>query len=120
MRHTYQMHWTKEQIHKRLLEIKAKGFLPIPSGMYRKDEGVIGQILESEFGIKENNISVRDLGSFELKGMRRKSGTLTLGHKTTDLGLSPIEVFERFGYIIRPHRLSFPEITFITLYKEKA
>lgn len=54
------MHWTEEQIHKRLLEIQAKGFLPIPDGMYRKDEGVIGQILEREFGIKENNISVRD------------------------------------------------------------
>jgi hypothetical protein len=93
------MHWSKEQIHKRLLEIKAKGFLPIPDGMYRRDEGVIGQILEREFGIKENNISVRDLGSFELKGMRDKSGTLTLGHKTTDAGLSPIEVFEKFGYI---------------------
>jgi len=98
MRHTDSMYWSKEQIHKRLLKIKAKGFLPIPEGMYRRDEGVIGQILEREFGIKENNISVRDLGSFELKGMREKSGTLTLSHKTTDVGLSPIEVFEKFGY----------------------
>jgi len=92
------MHWSKEQIRKRLLEIKAKGFLPIPEGMYRRDEGVIGQILEREFGIKENNISVRDLGSFELKGMREKSSKLTLCHKKTDAGLSPIEVFDRFGY----------------------
>lgn len=92
------MIWTKEQIQKRLLEIKAKGFLPIPDGMYRRDEGVVGQILEREFNIKENNISVRDLGSFELKGMREKSNKLTLCHKTTDTGLTPIEVFERFGY----------------------
>jgi len=93
------MYWTKEKIHKRLVEIKAKGFLHIPKDMYRTDEGVIGQILEREFEIKENNVSVRDLGSFELKGMRKKSGTITLGHKTTDAGLSPIEVFEKFGYI---------------------
>ena len=92
------MIWTREQIQKRLLEIKAKGFLSIPDGMYRKDEGVVGQILEREFGIQENNISVRDLGSFELKGMRKKSGKLTLCHKKTDAGLSPIEVFDRFGY----------------------
>jgi hypothetical protein len=92
------MIWTREQIQKRLLEVKAKGFLPIPNGMYRKDEGIVGQILEREFDIKENNISVRDLGSFELKGMRVKSGTLTLCHKKTDAGLSPIEVFNEFGY----------------------
>jgi hypothetical protein len=92
------MIWTREQIKKRLLEIKAKGFLPIPDSMYRRDEGVVGQILEREFDIKENNISVRDLGSFELKGMRKKSNRLTLCHKKTDRGLSPIEVFDRFGY----------------------
>ncbi|MGA2915344.1 MAG: MvaI/BcnI family restriction endonuclease [Sedimentisphaerales bacterium] len=92
------MIWTREQIQKRLLEIKAKGFLPIPDGMYRRDEGIVGQILEREFNIKENNISVRDLGSFELKGMRETSSKLTLCHKKTDNGLSPIEVFDRFGY----------------------
>jgi len=93
------MIWTRERIQKRLLEVKAKGFLPIPDGMYRKDEGIVGQILEREFDIKENNISVRDLGSFELKGMRAKSSKLTLCHKKTDAGgLSPIEVFDRFGY----------------------
>ncbi len=64
------MNWTIDQIKQRLLEVKAKGFLAIPDGMYRRDEGVVGQILEREFNIKENNISVRDLGSFELKGMR--------------------------------------------------
>jgi len=92
------MIWTREQIQKRLLEVEAKGFLPIPEGMYRSDEGIVGQILEREFEIKENNISVRDLGSFELKGMRKTSSKLTLCHKTTDNGLSPIEVFDRFGY----------------------
>lgn len=93
------MYWQKKQIVKKLLEIKAKGYISIPEGTYRRDEGVIGQILEREFGVQENNLSVRDLGSFELKGMRSKSKTLTLGHKTTNLGLTPIEVFDRFGYI---------------------
>lgn len=97
------MNWTLEQIVAKLSDIKAKGFLPIPPGMYRRDEGVIGQILEREFRITENNLSIRDLGNFELKGMRKKSGTLTLCHKTTETGLTPIQVFDRFGYV-RPSK----------------
>lgn len=97
------MNWTLDQIVAKLSDIKAKGFLPIPTGMYRRDEGVIGQILEREFRISENNLSIRDLGNFELKGMRKKSGTLTLCHKTTETGLTPIQVFDRFGYV-RPSK----------------
>lgn len=97
------MKWTIEQITIKLNDIKTKGFIPIPQGMYRRDEGVIGQILEREFNITENNLSIRDLGNFELKGMRKKSGTLTLCHKTTESGLTPIQIFDRFGYI-RPSK----------------
>ena len=92
------MEWTLEAVQKRLGEIKAKGFIPIPEGMYRKDDGIVGQILEREFGIVENNISLGDLGKFELKGIRRKSSNLTLSHKTPEKGLNPTAIFHRFGY----------------------
>lgn len=91
--------WTLEQIIAKLNEVKNRGFLPIPPEMYRRDEGIVGQILEREFNVTENNLSVRDLGDFELKGMRTKSRTLTLCHKTPEEGLTPIQIFDRFGYI---------------------
>jgi len=97
------MNWTLDQITQKLEEIEKKGFIPIPPKMYRRDEGIIGQILEREFNLSENNLSIRDLGDFELKGMRKKSGILTLCHKTTELGLTPIQVFDQFGYV-RPSK----------------
>jgi len=93
------MHWTLNQIVSKLTEIKKKGFISIPPGIYRRDEGIIGQLLEREFNITENNLSIRDLGDFELKGMRKNSSKLTLCHKTTESGLTPIQVFDRFGYV---------------------
>lgn len=91
--------WTIDQIRAKLAEIKAKGFIRIPPEMFRTDEGVVGQILEREFDIKENNLRVGDLGEFELKGMRKKSSTLTLCHRSPESGLNPIQIFDRFGYV---------------------
>lgn len=93
------MSWSLNDVQIKLQDINKRGFISIPPSMYRHDEGVIGQILEREFGVEENNLSVRDLGEFELKGMRRNSSTLTLCHKKTDNGLTPIQVFDRFGYV---------------------
>ncbi len=95
--------WSLGEIVARLAEIKSKGFIPIPPAAFRSDEGAVGQILEREFGIEENNLHVGDLGQFELKGLRKKSTRLTLCHKTTDTGLTPLQVFDRFGYI-KPSR----------------
>lgn len=91
--------WTIEQIIAKLNEINQKGFINIPQVDFRSDEGVVGQILEREFGVSENNLSLGDLGDFELKGMRKRSTTLTLCHKTSDSGMTPIEIFDRFGYV---------------------
>jgi hypothetical protein len=102
------MEWTLEAAQRRLAQIKAKGFIGIPDGMFRQDDGVVGQILEREFGINENNISFRDLGTFELKGIRSTSKSLTLTHKKPERGLNPIEIFNRFGYIRASKR--HPEI----------
>lgn len=92
--------WSKESVVEKLQEISHKGFLSIPEGMYRNDDGIVGQILEREFGVNENNLHIADLGTYELKGMRiRKSGKLTLFHQTSTSGMTPIQIFDRFSYI---------------------
>lgn len=101
------MEWTKEQVIRRLKEIEKKGFIPVPDGMYRNDDGIVGQILEREFEVDENNLHIADLGTYELKGMRirkNKSNTLTLFHQTSTGGMTPIQIFERFGYIRKSAR----------------
>ncbi|MCL2695685.1 MAG: MvaI/BcnI family restriction endonuclease [Clostridiales bacterium] len=101
------MIWTIETIKERLISIKAKGYIPVPERKYRKDDGIVGQILESEFGITENNLHIKDLGAFELKGLRHKKGRscmLTLFHQKSSCGLTPIQIFDRFGYIKKSNR----------------
>lgn len=92
------MDWTLEAVCAKIQQLKESRYISVPKEMFRRDEGVVGQLLEREFGVKENNLSVRDLGTFELKGMRENSGTMTLCHKKPVVGLTPIEIFERFGY----------------------
>jgi hypothetical protein len=92
------MEWTLEAVSAKIRQLKERGFISVPSDMFRQDEGIVGQLLEREFNVKENNLTVRDLGAFELKGMREKSSTMTLCHKRPEVGLTPIEIFERFGY----------------------
>ncbi len=114
--------WTIEAVKRKLTEIKQKGFITIPEGMHRTDDGIVGQILEREFDVEENNLPVGDLGTFELKGIRKKSTNLTLSHKKPEKGLSPIKIFERFGYI--RHSKRNPEVLkkkfFVTINGEKS
>jgi len=101
------MNWTKNMIIERLHIINKKGFIPIPDVMFRKDDGIVGQILEREFGVNENNLQLADLGTFELKGMRykkNKANMLTLFHQTSASGLTPIQIFDKFGYIRKSNR----------------
>src|SRR5690348_15979233 len=98
------MSWTLEEISRRLLEIRGKGYIPVPPEIYRRDDGIVGQILEREFGLRENNLAVADLGEFELKGRRTNSQLITLSHKRPEKGLSPVEIFDRFGYVKKSNR----------------
>src|SRR4051812_42031509 len=91
--------WDISAVVAKLEEIESKKYISVHADSYRKDDGVIGQILENEFGLTENNLSIRDLGDFELKAIRRKSSTITLCHKRPSDGLSPLELFNKFGYI---------------------
>ena len=95
--------WELSRVIKKLEEVRAQGFVSIPPGQYRNDDGVVGQVLERHFGLRENNLGVGDLGRFELKAMRERSATLTLCHKNPVSGASPQELFRRFSYE-RPSR----------------
>lgn len=95
------MEWTKENVIQKMEELRDKGFIRIPVDMFRKDDGIVVQILEREFGVAENTLHLADLGTYELKGMREKkskASTLTLFHQTSTSGLTPNQIFDRFSY----------------------
>lgn len=101
------MEWTKDLVTERLDIINEKGFIPISNDMFRTDDGIVGQILEREFDVIENNLHLADLGTFELKGMRykkNKPNMLTLFHQTSATGLTPIQIFDKYGYIRKSNR----------------
>lgn len=101
------MIWTLERIKQKLNEVSGKGFISIPVTMFRSDDGIVGQILEREFEVGENNLHLADLGEFELKGMRFKKNRpnmLTLFHQTSTSGMTPIQIFNRFGYFRKSNR----------------
>ena len=91
--------WEIEQIVEKLNDISSRGFIGVIESDHRTDDGVVGQVLEKLFGIRENNLCVGDLGKFELKSARVKSSTITLCHKKPNRGLTPLELFERFSYV---------------------
>jgi hypothetical protein len=91
--------WPLYKIVDRLKQLKNLGFVQVPKHFYRKDDGIVGHILEYYFGIPENNLSISDLGRFELKALRAKSSAITLCHKNPAFGMKPMEVFEKFSYV---------------------
>ncbi len=99
--------WTKEAIIQRLIEIERKGYIAIPKESFRNDDGIGGQILEREFGVKENNLHSADLKKYELKGLRYKKSKpnmLTLFHQKPVSGMTVNQIFDRFGYIRKSKR----------------
>lgn len=63
---------TLEQLIKKLIEIKKKGFIKT----VRAHDGGVGNTLESLLEIKENNFSLPDIGEIELKAKRIKSSSM--------------------------------------------
>lgn len=98
------MGWTVERIVERFRDLSQRGHIGVPPRMFRNDDGVVGQLLELEFDLAENNLALADLGQFELKGMRKRSSTLTLCHKTPISGMKPLEIFDRYGYVRASNR----------------
>lgn len=72
---------TKQQLVKKLIEIKKIGFIKT----HRLHDTGIGKTLEDLLDIKENNISLPDLGKFELKAKRIGSESmLTIATKSPE------------------------------------
>lgn len=86
--------FTLAELKKRLQALKQRGFI---SSLRLHNTG-IGHTLEQVLGLKENNISLPDLGRLELKSQRRESVSLiTLFTKKPDDVLNS-GLLEKFGY----------------------
>lgn len=104
--------WTLESIIHTLQQTEQKGFISADGNVeYRVDDGVVGQVLEREFGVTENNLHIADLNgedgeNYELKTARKRKGTnrLTLFHQKPTSGMTVREIFEEFGYIKKSSR----------------
>lgn len=85
---------TLTELRKRLTRLKKRGFIQT----MRKHDTGIGHTLEQLLGLKENNISIPDLGNFELKAQRIESSSLiTLFTKKPD-DLPNSNILDKFGY----------------------
>ena len=84
-----------ETLTKKLKKLKAKGFVPSK----RKGATGVGYTLESELGIKENNINLPDLDFAELKSCRADhSGLITLFTFNKEAWqIKPLEAIKKYG-----------------------
>ena len=63
----------------KFLEIKARGFVPSDKPFHKGNAGAVGNTLETQLGIRENNVKGPDYMGWELKSQRSRSGSpLTL------------------------------------------
>ena len=62
-----------EELKAKLKEIKQEGYI---KSVYAHSGG-IGNTFESLLGVQENNISLPDWGTFELKTRRKETGSMT-------------------------------------------
>lgn len=91
---TMKKSFTINELKNRLSILKKKGFV---SSLRSHNTG-IGHTLEQFLGLRENNISLPDLGRLELKSQRIKSASLiTLFTKKPD-DLLNSKALEKFGY----------------------
>ena len=84
-----------KEFQTRMRNIKDKGFIPSK----RKGPTGVGYTLESELGIKENNIAVPDLGFAELKSHRENhTGLVTLfTFNNKAWKIKPLLAIEKYG-----------------------
>ena len=105
---------TLKEITKRLHFIKNKGFITSK----RKGPTGIGHTLESELGLKENNLSIPDIGGYiELKSTRHNSKsmiTLFTFNKAV-WQLPQKEIIQNYGYL-KSNRQSLYSTIFYTQY----
>jgi len=83
------------EFKERFEKIKTKGFIP----SLRKGPTGIGYTLETELGIRENNIAEPDIENIELKAHRTKSNNLitlfTFNNKVWQI--PPLDAVKKYG-----------------------
>lgn len=73
---------TKKELMSRIDDVFSKGWIPsVKATRDMRNDGAVGNTLESELGLAENNLPIPNAGEWELKGQRENSQSLiTLKH----------------------------------------
>jgi hypothetical protein len=67
--------WTKELLISELTEISNRGFVPATRSSSRRNDGAVGNTLETLLGIEENNLALPNAAEWELKAQRIGTGS---------------------------------------------
>ena len=84
----------KEKLKDQLSEIHQRGYIV----SLRKGDTGVGHTLEHLLGVKENNLSVPDLGNIEVKGRRIGTNSLATMFTRNAWKIHPKELIDRYGY----------------------
>ena len=71
-----EVNYSKEEIKEKILELKKRGWITLPSNRAGRDGGAGNYIENDVFKVKENNSEGPDLGRYELKTHRDHSDSL--------------------------------------------
>lgn len=99
--------FTKDEIKKKICELKQKGWIELPSNRAFRDGGP-GNYIEDYLQIKENNLQIADLGVHELKTHREDSDSLNTlkniepGPGSRDGLITPL--VQQFGFPHNEHQ----------------
>lgn len=97
------MNLTIDEIRRRLSAIKKTGYIK----SLRKGPTGIGYTLEILLGVKENNISVPDLGEIELKAQRENHAGMTTLFTFNNKAwqINPLDAIRKYGSLDKDGRL---------------
>lgn len=101
---------TKEELIRRLREIKAMGWIP---NARHGNSGGIGNTLEDLLGIEENNLPIPNAAEWELKTQRLNTGSLiTLFHmepSPRSIRFVPTMLLPKYGWSHKSAGTKYPE-----------
>jgi hypothetical protein len=95
--------YTKEELIKEINRVFAKGWIPsVKDTVDTRNDGAVGNTLETQLGIVENNLPIPNANEWELKGQRAHSKSLiTLKHiepSPQALRIVPAILLPKYGW----------------------
>ena len=87
--------YTLDELKSKLNAIKNMGYV---RSVYHHAGG-IGNTLESLLGVKENNLTLPDLGKFELKARRKETGSMITLFTKSPNRYSNAQLLLEYGYL---------------------